>query len=322
MTAQNYIQEQLEKIKKPLGLSKLDGVQLSEEIARLVLSKKFRKYAVSQEQIDYIKSAIKICITENKPIQMTFGFGGYKLWRLDEFPEVDWAELFALMYFTNWLKPICEIYKPGIWFDFFSDDVIVPILNNITVDDTRAYQKSFNKLLDFLKQYQPRNLNMTFNRVGDQYDSETKFQEDLEIQIRRLEQRLDGGLPALSATDRATLELNVRTTPEQRQDPKWREKVQLIHDGFTAVIGRRPYYRVPDKFNVITTPSDGKLSVGTTKNSIIPFWIGVGVLKRFDGFMKQTIYSPKQINDGKFDFEPINIVGLDGKNFKKIRITD
>jgi len=320
MKTQDYINEQLEELKKPLGLSKLDGEQLSEQIVKFVLSKKFRKYAVSPEQIDHIKSAIKICIKESKPIQMTFGFGGYKIWRLDEFPEVDWAELFTLIYFTKWLKPICEIYEPGVWFDFFSDDVIVPTLNNITANDTKDYQNSFNKLLKFLKQYQPSNLNMTFNRVADQYDSYLSFKKDLDAQIKSLEQKLEGGLPVLDATSRATLDLNVRVTPEQLQDPIWREKVQLIHDGFTSVAGRRPYYRVPDKFNVVTTAPEGKLSLGTTKDSVMPFWIGAGVIKLVDGAMRQTIYSPKQIDNSNFYFEPVNIAGLEGKNFNKIRI--
>jgi hypothetical protein len=47
------------------------------------------------------------------------------LWRIDEAPEADFAELFSSMYYVKWLKPVCEIYKPGVWFDFFVDDLIL-----------------------------------------------------------------------------------------------------------------------------------------------------------------------------------------------------
>lgn len=322
MTAQEYIQQQLEEVKKPLGQPKPDSAQLEDEIVRLILSKKFRKYAIKPEHSEHIRSVVKICISENKPIQMTLVFGGYKLWRLEETPEVDWAELFALMYYTKWMKPICEIYEHGVWFDFFSDDVIVPIMNNVPPEGTKAYQSSFAKLLAFIKPYQPKNLNMTLNRVGDQYDSLEDFKKDLDSQVQKLKSSLDGGLPELNDVARATLELNVKTTQEQRDDPQWQEKVQLVHDGYAQVTGRRPYYRMPDKLNIMTTPFGGMLSVGTTKDSIMKFWIGAGVLKKRDDSFRQIICSPNQLSSGNYTLEHVKISGLNGKNFHKIRITE
>ncbi len=212
------------------------------------------------------------------------------------------------------------MYEPGVWFDFFSDDVIVAMMNNVSPDDAKAYQESFKKLLEFIKPYQPSNLNMTLNRVGDQYDSYEDFEKDLDEQIRAKEASLEGGLPVLDDAAIATLDLNVRATPEQEADPQWHEKVQLIHDGYAQVSGRRPYYRQPDKLNILTSPSNGMLSVGTTKDSIMKFWIGAGVLKQKDDSFRQIVMSPNQLKQATFDMEDVHLSGLDSKNFKQVRV--
>lgn len=322
MTAEDYIKSKLEDLKSMPEVSKPSSQEeLVEAIFKAFTSKKFRKYSLGQEHADHIRSSIALNIKNNEPIKATLVFGGYKIWRLDETPEVDWAELFSLMYYTNWMKPVCEMYKPGVWFDFFSDDVIVPKLNNVSPNDTKAYQESFKKLLAFIKPYQPSNLNMTLNRVGDQYDSEADFEEDLDQQLKSLKTSLPGGLPELDDAARAVLDLNVRLTDEQKNDPKWYEKVQLLHDAYAAVSGRRPYYRTPDKLNIMTTPLNGMLSVGTTKDSIMKFWIGTGVLKPKDGEFRQLVLSPNQIKKTDYKWQPVSIEGLAGKNFLKIRIT-
>lgn len=321
MTAQEYIQTKLEALKTPPGL---DGPaaqdDLVEAIFKALTTKKFRKYSLSEESAIHIRSSIAANVKNNEPIKATLVFGGYKIWRLEETPEVDWAELFSLMYYTNWMKPVCEMYEPGVWFDFFSDDVIVPQMNNISPDDTKAYQESFKSLLAFLKPYQPANLNMTLNRVGDQYDSYADFEKDLKEQKELLSQTLTGGFPKLDDAARAVLDLNVQLTDEQKKDPMWQEKVQLLHDAYAQVKGRRPYYKKADKLNVMTTPLNGMLSVGTTKDSIMKFWIGTGVLRPKDGGFRQLVLSPNQLKNSDFDWQDLQFEGLNGKNFKKVRV--
>lgn len=321
MTAQDYIQTKLEELKTPLGLTRLTNKEeLIEAIFRYVTSKKFRKYALSPEASEHLRASITKNIEAGEPIKATLVFGGYKLWRFDESPEVDWAELFSFMFYSNWMKPICEVYEHGVWYDFFSDDVIVPIINNVPRDDMQAYRDSFEKLLRFLKPYQPDNLNMTYNRVGDQYESFEAFSADLEAQKDSLSASLEGGYPKLDDTAKSVLELNVKLTDEQKADPMWREKVQLLHDSYMQVGGRRPYYRTPDKFNIMTTPFNGMLSVGTTKDSIMKFWIGTGVLKPRDDGFRQIVLSPNQLEKTSFDWQDVNL-GIEGKNFNKIRVS-
>src|SRR6266540_2285551 len=133
MTAQEYIQSSLKQLQEPLVLPRPKTQdELIETIFRLLTSKKFRKYALSEEYAAYVKDSIRANIEADEPIKIVYFGGCYKLWRLDEAPEADFAELFSYIYFTRWMQPICATYKPGVWFDFLLDDYIVPRLSNIS----------------------------------------------------------------------------------------------------------------------------------------------------------------------------------------------
>lgn len=293
---------------------------VTDYIFHCLMSKKFRKYSVTNEYQEHIRSAIESCVSRNEPIKISFVFGGYKLWRLEEAPEADWAELFSLIYFTIWLKPITEIYPPGVWFDFFSDDVILETMNNVPKADTDRYIESFRKLLEFIKYYAPGNLSFTLNRVADQYGTYEEFQKELKNSIEQVKNSLGNKMPILTPEQIAAIELNVRIIPDQERDLYWREKVQLIHDGYSRVSKRRPYYRASDKIMLMNKGSKDCLAVGTTKNSIVKFWVGVGVLEKLsDGFVDH-IFSPKQLAVTPLFKQDISISGLEGNNFQSIKI--
>ncbi len=320
MISKEYIIQRLENLKSETTDSPSNQEELVSFIFTLLMSKKFRKYFPGLEYTQHILSVIKTNVSKNEPIKLNLVFGAYKLWRLEESPEVDWAELFSLIYYANWLKPICSIYKPGVWFDFFSDDVIVERMNNVPSMDTQKYLQSFRKLLEFIKPYIPQNLNFTLNRVADQYENQEEFEKDLVGFIEKFQVELGGKLPILTPQQTSTIELNVKLKPEQANDSNWREKVFIIHEAYARISKRRPYYRTLDKIMVALTPIVNSLAIGTTKTSVMKFWIGVGVLERREDSFIENIFSPKQLESRKFIKEEISIQGLDGKNFKKIRI--
>lgn len=326
MTAQEYINTKLDELKKPTDQVYLkDKQKIQAAILKALMSKKFRKYSASDDLINYIKNSIKINVEANKPINITFLHGAYKLWRLQESPEVDWAELFSLLYYSNWVKPVCEIYKPGVWFDFFVDDLIVPKLDNIDISEVRAYISSYQKLIDFMKQFQPDNLKMTINTVGDQFDSEEVFESSLADNLAKLTAETPGGLPVLNEKQKAMVEHNTKATNEQLKDPKWREKVFHLHNAYASTKAEPGYHKGrPEKILAFTQPlpTGATISVGTTKDSVMKFWIGVGVLKKRGDSYRQLIYSPSQLKNETFFFEDVSIKNLEGKNFHNIRIIE
>lgn len=324
MTPQAYLLSTLNELQAPAEVPQArtqDG--LTDRIFALLASKKFRKYALSEEYAKHVKDSIKASIATDEPIKLVFFGGCYKLWRLDEAPEADWAELFAYMYFTRWMKSICALYKPGVWFDFLLDDYIVPRLNNISEADVQAYRASRDMVLDFMKPYQPSNLNMTHTSEGSLFSSRSDYEASLERAITQLAGSLPDGLPQLSEAQVASVELNTHATPEQLADPKWREKVELLHSAYYMARNETGYY-APDTHKIIafTQPfAPGKpLAVGSTKNTVAKYWVGAGALKPKDDSYRQLVLSPSQLENARFDWEAVSLPGLDGKNFKKMRV--
>ncbi|HSX23868.1 MAG TPA: hypothetical protein VLE74_02095 [Candidatus Saccharimonadales bacterium] len=324
MTAQEYIQTKLKELNVPLGLEKpANNEELIEAISKILLSKKFRKYSANPELIAHIREAIRTNVEQSKPINVMFTHGAYKLWRLEETPEVDWAELFALMYYTKWLAPICEIHEPGVWFDSFVDDLILPKLDNISLTEVETYKSSYRNLLSFLKQYQPKNFKMTITGVDEQFESPEAFYQKLEQDVEKFALKLPGGLPVVSKERAAMIELNAKPNSQQRADSLWMEKNTLLHDAYISLTKREAGYTFrPDKILAFTQPlpSGVFLAVGSTKDSIAKFWTGVGVLNTRNDSFRQGILSPNQLEKAKFTWENIALKDLNGKNFGRIRV--
>lgn len=322
MKPKEYIEYKLNELKSTNNVENFSSKkELSNYICKALLSKKFRKFSLIPEYIEHIERVVNESIENNLPIKFSFPFGGYKLWRLEETPEVDWAELFTLMYYSKWLKPIALVYKPGVIFDFASDDMIVERMNNIPKEDTKRYKESFDTLVKFLEKYIPENIKFTFTPISSFYTPE-EFEKDLVDKIEKNKKEL-GGLPVLNDKEKRMVELNVKLNPKQDEDPLWREKIELLHRSYYAVDKRRPYNRAKDKILVFPTPvKDGKvIAVGTTKTSVAKFWVGIGVLKMNNDKYIEYILSPSQINKNEIITEDIHIDGLSGKNFSLIKIS-
>ncbi len=312
MTPKEYIIKRLEGIKniatKPEG-------KLGDFIYGRLMSKKFRKYSVNDETKDMVRGAVELNIKNNEPIRIALPYGAYKLWSIEESPEVDWAELFAMIYYSYWLKPITDIYKPGVYFDFCGDDAILELMNNIPPEDTEQYKKSFRDLMKFVQSYLPENLKLNFNPVGERYSSKEEFLLDLNGEIEKLKAKGD---PELTDRRITMAEFNIKHQDGEKIDFK---ENRIIHDAYMNVSKRRPAHKAPNIITICNYPFGGaSLPVGSTKTSIVKFQTGVGVLKKeLEGF-KEYILSPSQVETAKPIFEPISIEGLSGKNFNKIRV--
>jgi hypothetical protein len=317
MTPQQYIKQELQKLSE-FHPQKVEKENLEDEIFKLVMSKKFRKWSASPQLVKQMKSAIKLNIEKKLPINLTFPHGAYKLWRLAEAPLPDWAELFSAMYYTKWLKPICEIYSPGVWFDYFVDDLILPKIDNISFEEIDSYLVEYQKVLDFLKSYQPKNFKMSITRFETLFASRDAFEKSLQKYIEKFSLTK----PTFSDKQLQMVELNARPTPMQRKDPQWKEKVLVVHDSYIKMKREIGYYFQPTKIPVFNQPlaSGMFLAVGTTKTSIAKFWVGVGALKKIDDGYIEYVLSPKQMESQKFTKDTVSIDGLDLKNFHSIRI--
>lgn len=317
MTPKDYILGKLKGIKEPQDKAPIlsDQNDLVNFIYAAIMSKKFRKYSVDSKTKDNIRKAIELNVQSNDPIKVAIPYGTYKLWRFEESPEPDWAELFAMIYYAYWLKPITEIYKPGVWFDFAGDDAVLEMMNNIPEADTLQYKKIMRSLISFIQTYLPANFKYTFSSVSERYNSKEEFSADLEDKIKKLREKT---LPPLTDAQIADIKLNIRPIPGKELDL---EENRIIHDAYLDVSKRRPHHKKPETILVCATPfPSNSLPIGTTKTSVVKYQTGVGVLKKKDDSFIEYIYSPLQLQNSKFEWAEIAIEGLTDKNFNKIRI--
>lgn len=322
MTAQEYILSQLEKLKQPIVKQDIGNTPLDEAILARVLSKKFRKTKADQPAIDTAKKAIQLAIESNKPVRLMLFFGGNKLWRFEEAPNIEWGELFSLIYYANWAKYIASVYEPGVVFEYFSMDICVERMNNVPHEETDHYSDDFMKLLEWAAPYIPKGVDIQYTRYGDFYKNRNEFYKEMDISKQEWLKNSDGKLPELNEAKKAATELNVKLKPGQDKDPEWREKVELEHRGIFGTKKGGAYMWNPTLIPNCPTWYSGFIATGSTKRSLAKFWVGVGALEHSGDEFNEIILSPKQLEVATFDWEDVELPGLIGKNFHRVRIVD
>ncbi len=319
MTAQEYIQSRLEKLKQPIDEGIITGTPEVAIYARL-MSKKFRKLKAGQPCVDITKRVVEKAVRDQTPIMVTECFGGNKLWRFDEAPEIDWAELFSLIYYLEWMKYVAAVHKPGMILDYFSQDLAVERLDNITRAELDIYSQTFRSMIEWIKPYVPENVTINYRRHREMFDDEAQYDKELaEAQQKYLDDHNDQ-LPVLNEAMKARTELNVRLLGGQDSDPHWREKTELQHQAIFMTPTLGTYLDDPDMVWTSPTQFDAAIVTGSTKKSLAKFWAGVGALEKSGDDYNELVLTPKQLESAKFEWENVHLDGLTGKNFHKVRV--
>jgi len=197
-------------------------------------------------------------------------------------------------------------------------------MNNIPQSDLETYRTTFTQLLEFIEPWLPVNLKFETFLERSQYESNEIFEEGLKIEMENLKRTREANPEPLSEAAIHSIEMNVKLTPDQAKDPLWREKIDLMHYAYYNLQekqkGKRPPYTKANITAFATFFEPNVIPIGTTKTSIVRFWVGVGALKRRGDSFIETILSPSQIEKTKAEWAPVEIKGLSGKNFKKIRV--
>ncbi|MBD3363514.1 L-tyrosine/L-tryptophan isonitrile synthase family protein [Candidatus Dojkabacteria bacterium] len=291
------------------------------------MNKSYRKWSVDNDAQKHIKQAIHLNFKDDKPIEFTFPFGGYKLWRLASYPEVDWAEFFTISYYSRYVSPILKVYKPGVNFTFSSDDVIIERMDNIPKEDTDAYFRSFQKLIFEFSKHYPDNMKMNITRVGDLY-SQKEFENELAENVEKVKNHYINEGEERKKKMLKTSKLNIKFKGAEDWTKLSKEEQQakiamgpIYHDAHCSLSKRRDFVRGKNKVVLFTTPISNAIAIGTSKSSITKFWTGTGILEKRNGDYKDRILSPQQIKAlEKLEKEALKIDLIPLKNFNKITI--
>ncbi len=319
MNAQDFITEKLNELKRPVTLETVTPDKLEQMILAKVLSKKFRKYKADDAAIEICKEAIHFAVVNKKPVKVGLLFGGNKLWRFDEAPEPDWAELFNIIYIARWMKTIASVYEYGAEFEYYSQDISVEPLNNLSRDETSQYNKVFRELLSWFSDYLPPRVKITYKCHSELFDNENEYDQEIDAAKKRMLSDNQGKLPAMDAAQKKATESNVRLNPEQNDDPLWREKVELEHQAIFQTKTLLKHLLDKTRVHTTTGPFTGNIATGATKYSIAKFWASVGALERDGESFRDLALTPTQLEKAKFTWQKIDL-GISGKNFSRIRI--
>ena len=315
--ASAFIEARLRQLAAPPSAPTREG-SLEERLLAALLAKRFRKFSVTAKQHAGIAEAVRRAVAANAPVPLLFPFGGYKLWRFAEAPEADWAELFTLIHYANWLKPVAAIYPPGVVFDFASDAIVIERLNNIPRADTDAYAASLDRLIARIAPLLPANLVFRHFSVYEAADFEAEFAGH----VAAIRARNGGKPPALGEWVAPSIELNVRPRPGQTDDPLWREKVFELMLAYNAMAKRAA--RLADPSFIVASPTRLEnrncIPIGTTRASVAKFWAGVGALQPAGESFVEVVLSPSQARKASFDWAPVAVPELPGRNFERLRI--
>jgi len=324
MTAQEYLQSRLAALSELPASSESQPPQQSVEDAvyAKLMSKKFRKLKATPACVEAVKRIVKRTADTQSPIVLSTLFGGNKLWRFDEAPDIDWAELFNLFYYIEWAKTIAAVYKPGVILDYYSQDISVESLNNVPRSETNAYSAGYRAMIEWLKPYLPTGVQIRYRRHLEDFANPNDYYDELEAAKAEILKENGGAYPKMTDAMRAATALNVRLKPGQDADPLWQEKVELEHQAIfrTPTLGK--LFAEPDRISLCPTnyPDSNSITTGSTRRSYAKFWAGVGALEKTENGFHELILTPKQLETATFDWQGVNLPGLSGKNLSRIRV--
>ncbi len=300
--------------------------------------KKYRKQKLHPSTIEEITKKIAASYADHKPFHFTIPWGGYKHFWNPSHPEPDWAEVFTLRFLTEWVAPVLSVYKPGVIFEFISEDMILPRMNNYPDEVLEQYAKGFSHLLETYRKNVPKNLEIRYFRVGEKYDKEKMVQE------------VERALPkSWENWDTYTHEQKEIELKRSRRSVMWkgREDLTGLSDSekekrmIESRLIELAYYDVEAKpeflgnyfsvdnhigicfsFGLSPDNVDHWITLGSTYASSVDYWIGRGILEERDDSFMPRIVSKEQYEKIKENKETLEVTfePLPFKNFQTIDI--
>jgi len=296
-------------------------------IIQKLTRKKFRKQKVFPNTLKDITEKIEKSIKDNKPINFSIFFGGYKHFWNPSSPEVDWAEVFAFKFLTDWVSPIIAVYKPGVTFDFISEDLILEKMNNYSNESLDKYSQSFRVLLEKYNQNLPDNLKFNFIRLKDKFNQE-KILKAVEEQLKKGYERWNSLSPEeqeleLKRSKRSVIGENISRDKfvESRVVELAYYEVEAFPEFFGDYFNQSNIF-LSFSFGLSPDNIDHWLVLGSTYASVVDFWIGRGILEERDNEFIHRIVSQEQYKKIKNNLKKVDvkITDLTLENFKNIEL--
>jgi hypothetical protein len=342
MTIDQYFQSCLADLQSKVELSPdeqkmLTLGQLEEFLFKRLTSKKFRRNQLTDKTLATIRQKVHLSVSQNKPIYLIFGFGGFKNSNLlQHHPHVGWGEVFNFFYITKLLAPILQVYQPGVIFEYESENEGAEYANNYTKQDSEAYNASFKSLIKFFAPFLPENLKFRYITLSDQYDTKAMFAEvdaKLSVEIAKIRQ-----LPAAELEHAVTralhnLKRNGARDLTKLSEPELKElAIESLAKCYTFLEEdyryRENYFNGEERIMTIgsyCTPAenpDNWITINSTPYTANAFWTSAGILEKSGGTYKQIIVGPKRTSELSTQLKtyPVNVFSEVAPGLDKIEV--
>lgn len=293
-------------------------------IAKL-FSKKYRKWKLEEQCIKLVESEVDESLTKERPIDVFFAQGSYKLWRVHSAPKVNWAEYFNLAYLISYVAPVAAAYKGGVNLTYYFLTVLPQTHNNLSESEVVAYIESFQALIDQFKPYLPSNIKIRIERDLDKH-SRAQYNKALKSALVLADKEFYAW-PQTKQDDyirRANLNIKWDGVEDWTKltDQEKIEKVKravLYEYAATQVILEKD--KIKRGVILSTLPKDDSIGVGSTSTSIAKHWVGVGALEESKGNLYPRILSPSQYEyANQLKHETVKLSLIPGEEFKSIEV--
>lgn len=313
-------------------LSKQDKKQISKKgiedfLFSKLASKKFRKWRLPEECAQKTCQAIKIKTSQNKPIEVVFPMGGYKLWRLPTWPEPDWAEFFNISYLIKYLASLAAAYEAGVELKYYMHTFLMEVHDNLTRKEIRAYVDGFEKLIAEFNKYLPKNFKISTWKDSDLYSKEDYLKE-LQVEFERISKEYEAWPEERKERSLRTSKMNFKWNGEKdlthlsESEKQEQLKRSVIYESAVMGLSRASnQVKSDDKVLVFTQMTPQFIGIGSCKTSMAKFWVGVGVLEdREKGFYPRVLSLSQWQKIKDKDHQKIEVDFFDLKNFKNVRV--
>jgi len=331
MTLQDYLKNRISNpyeydlSEEELKTIKFEGIQ--QFIYKKLTSTKFRKTSIDADSEKQVRNSIKLNVESSQPIKFTYPFGGYKIWRVPSYPEVDWAEFMVISYVLRYVAPVISAYKPGVEICFSSDDVVLERMDNYPREALDSYVTTFKSLVAEFNKYTPSNLKLELKQVyPDIYSTLEAYNSELEQIITKLKSE---GLTVerKEKLRKVGFEFNFNPkgkidysdTPQEEYE-KILEELMYVSEGYLKLSKRKDFVRGADKIVLFSNKIPNAIDIGSTSVSKAKFWAGIGVIEQDGDKYFERIMSPTQweANKSKASFVEVDLVK--GTNFNTIPV--
>lgn len=309
----------------------------SAQVQSLLLSGKYRKFPLTIETKDMLREKVNYILDNDKEFIFVPSFGGYKHFWTPSYPRADWAEVFNIKCFIDYLTPLYYLTKKKIIVEYLSKDIIVAKMNNIPKEFVDKYIKDFKKLIAVANEIQ-QNIKFEFHSSHEDYDSKLLFslmsqnekeivnqfnnlnadEQDLKLKKAENNYCFNGiiNYENISDKEKKNIIMKSRITNEVFL------KVDSELRGGSAK-GRKN--AIPILFrNGVGACNEICLNLCTCQSSTVAFWVGIGILEIRENKIIPRILSKLQFQklEEKLIKVPINLkeLSLINKNFEYIYV--